>query len=84
MLNLVEQDINKNNKNANAEGSVKVVIPLNNDDIQKANLNQENRIEHKKNNKTDKDNKDAANSEKSNITYFSNIIKFYSMFKNYF
>jgi len=66
LLNLVEQDLNKssNNKNSNIEGKgeegIRVVIPLNNDDIHKANLSPENKIENKKN-KTEKESKDAAN-----------------------
>lgn len=61
LLNLVEQDINKNaNTDAKADGGVRVVLPFNNDDIPKANLNQEN-----KKNKTDKESKDPTNIEKS-------------------
>lgn len=66
MLNLVEQDLNKNaNTDGKADGSVKqVLIPLNSDDLQKANLSQENKNENKKN-KADKESKDAINIEKS-------------------
>ena len=72
MLNLVERDLNKNNKNANTEGKVHVapsaVIPVINEDLQKMNLNQENKNENKKNkNDKDKESKVATNNEKSNL-----------------
>lgn len=71
MLDLVEKDLNKNDKsdkNTNSEPKLNtgpsVIIPLNNEDIQKLNLNQDNKIENKKI-KTEKDNKDSVNNEKS-------------------
>ena len=45
--------------------AVRVVIPLNNDDIQKANLSQENKSENNVKNKSDRENKDGINIEKS-------------------
>lgn len=83
MLNLVDQDLNKNVKIENGEGKgengVKVIIPLNNDEILKANLSQENKIVENKKNKTEKENKNAAannNENKSNSFFLIHIFNF--------
>lgn len=74
MLNILENDINKNNsKNLNKDGespisSEKYVIALNNEDLQNPKINPIVKQENKKN-KTEKENKDASVNEKSN--YYS-------------
>jgi hypothetical protein len=88
LIDLVEKDINKNIKNIsnnnftnNKEGesnhnpNIRIVIPLNNEDLsQGINLNSDSKIKNKKeknkNIEKEKDNKDNTTSEKSNIKFF--------------
>jgi len=71
LLNLVEKDLNKNsnNKDGNSSGNVKVVIPLNKEDVEKITLNNSNKTEEKKN-KHEKENKEQVNNENSKIFLF--------------